>query len=226
MEEKKNKNMKKEIVTIGVLISMLFLIGCSAPQQPSPEVKCDAPYKVISGKCCLDQNTNNVCDDQEQQLPKKEVCTTAGDCKLDTCMGCINKAWLASNPPDRAYCVREQFPEEQYECKCVNNACTEVQKIQTTKINAGSSIRFGEEKLPISVEMQKDTRILFITSEGEEVYTLNQVQDAQITLFYGKESFTIKKGMNKIIGPLNVVYSGVNPPKSGNYAVLKIEKTE
>jgi len=225
----KEKIMKKEIMVLalGVLISMLVVNSGCSPAPATPEVKCDLPYKIVSGKCCLDQNNNNQCDDHEQrQLPTKEACKNDADCELDVCMGCVSKAWSESEANEKFGCIVPQFPAEEYECKCVNDACAEVQKIQKTKVTAGNSIRFGEEKVPITLEMQKDTKILFITEKGDEVYTLDALQEAQITIFYGKEKFIIKKGTSQKIGPLEVVFSGINPPKGGNYAVLKIQKKE
>lgn len=209
----------KKILYLGIfLLGLLVLVTACSQQEPA--VQCNAPYKILGSKCCLDENNNNVCDDEEQKNTQKE-CKRDADCELDACIGCINAEWAKANPV-RPECDR--FGLEEYECKCVNNDCTEVEKTVNTKVMAGDRIRFGEEKLPLTLEMQKDTRILFVTATGDEVYTLNSLQESQITIFYGKDRFIIKKGTTQAIGPLVFVYSGVNPPKSGNYAVIKVIK--
>ena len=213
--------MKREVI-IGIFVLVLIAMGCTTQQ---PAVQCNAPYKIIGSACCLDDDGNGICDNEELKQAEEKMCKTDADCELDACIGCISTKWSKVNPPrEREVCITAQFGIEQYECKCVSNECTEVEKVLPAKIMAGGNIRFGEEKLPITLEMQKDTRILFITDQEDEVYKLDQLQESQITLFYGKERFIIKKGTSQIIGPLTFVYSGVNPPKSGNYAIIKVSK--
>ncbi|MBS3144523.1 hypothetical protein J4208_02965 [Candidatus Woesearchaeota archaeon] len=211
--------MRKEIILALLLLTLITVACTSNPGMPTPT--CQPPYKALGSVCCLDNNNNNQCDDTEELDSK--ACETDANCELDQCLGCINTEWGKVNT-QRPDCA--QFPSTQYECKCIKNACSEVQKLTETKISAGGKVRFGAEKLPITLEMQKDTKILFVTEAGDEVYTLNELQESQITLFYGKERFTIKKGENKAIGPLNFVYTGVNPPKSGNFAVIKLTQPE
>jgi len=194
-------------------------MACTAQQ---PVAQCNAPYKILGEKCCLDDNNNNICDDEEIAKVDQKACETDSNCEIDACLGCINSEWAKANPV-RPECAR--FGIDEYDCKCVNKACTEIKETTITKITVGNAARFGEEKLPISLEMQKDTRILFVTETGEEVYTLDKLQESQITLFYGKNRFIIKKGTSQKIGPLEFIFSGVNPPKSGNFAMIKIDKS-
>ncbi len=205
---------------LGLLILSVVIMACTAQQ---PAAQCNAPYKNIGEKCCLDDNANNICDDEELVKVEQKACETDSDCEIDACLGCINTEWAKANPA-RPECAR--FGANEYDCKCVNKVCTEVKKVIMTKITAGNTVRFDEEKLPMSLEMQKDTKILYVTETGDEVYTLDKLQESQITLFYGKDRFIIKKGTNKIIGPLEFVFSGVNPPKSGNFAMIKVIKPE
>ncbi|MDP1694041.1 MAG: hypothetical protein Q8L34_00700 [Candidatus Woesearchaeota archaeon] len=212
--------MRKEII-LALLILTLVTVACTtSPSLPTPT--CQPPYKALGSTCCLDNNNNNQCDDTEEKLDSK-ACETDANCELDQCLGCINTEWGKANP-QRPDCA--QFPSTQYECKCIKNACSEVQKLTETKISSGGKVRFDESKLPLNLEMQKDTKILFITSEGDEVYSLDSLQESQIMIFYGNDRFTIKKGTNEVIGPLNFVYTGVNPPNSGNFAMIKITEPE
>ncbi|MFH1064057.1 MAG: hypothetical protein V1729_03185 [Candidatus Woesearchaeota archaeon] len=59
--------MKKSVVLISVLLSVisLLLIGCS---QNTPEAVCNPPYMTYKTGCCMDQNSNSVCDDEEDIL--------------------------------------------------------------------------------------------------------------------------------------------------------------
>ena len=208
--------MRKEIILALLLLTLVTIACTTSPSLPTPT--CQAPYKALGSTCCLDNNNNNQCDDAEEKLDSK-ACETDANCELDQCLGCINTEWGKANP-QRPDCAR--FPSTQYECKCVNKACGEVQKLTETKISAGGKVRFDAEKLPITLEMQKDTKILFVTETGDEVYTLNELQESQITIFYGSDRFTIKKGANELIGPLFFLYIGVNPPNSGNFAMIKV----
>ncbi len=51
---------------VAILVILLLLLAC----QPAKSM-CNAPYfEWQSGKCCLDQNGNNVCDTDEEQTPQ------------------------------------------------------------------------------------------------------------------------------------------------------------
>lgn len=211
--------MRKEII-LALLLLTLVTVACSSNPGIST-LTCQSPFKAIGSTCCLDNNNNNQCDDEEQLDSK--VCETDANCELDQCLGCISADWgkINTQRPDCA-----QFPSTQYECKCIKNACSEVQKLTETKIISGGKVRFDESKLPLNLEMQKDTRILFDTYVEDEVFILDSLQESQITIFYGNSRFIIKKGNTEQIGSLRFVYSGVNPPKSGNYALIKVSKAE
>ena len=211
--------MRKEIILTVLLLTIITVACTTRPSTPTPT--CADPYKTLGSRCCLDENSNNQCDDEEKVDAK--ACSTDANCELDQCLGCISTDWgkINTQRPDCA-----QFPSNQYECKCIQSACSEVKKLENTKVIAGGQIRFGEEKLPLALEMQKDTRILFITEDEDEVFTLDAVQESQITIFYGRDRFIIKKGTVQEIGSLQFVYTGVNPPNSGNYAMIKVSQPE
>lgn len=52
--------MKKAALTFIVLLS-LFLIACT------PKVICNDPYIMVGSSCCLDQNHNNICDQDDSR---------------------------------------------------------------------------------------------------------------------------------------------------------------
>ncbi|MFC1742123.1 hypothetical protein ACFL3V_06315 [Nanoarchaeota archaeon] len=55
--------MEKRHVIIGILVISLFLLGCSA--QKTPDLVCNKPYIRYGNGCCMDQNSNNICDDDD-----------------------------------------------------------------------------------------------------------------------------------------------------------------
>jgi len=52
--------MKKRVALL--LIILLFIVGCS---PSTPDVLCEAPYIEHGTSCCMDQNSNSICDDDE-----------------------------------------------------------------------------------------------------------------------------------------------------------------
>jgi hypothetical protein len=74
--------MEKRILVLGLVI-ILFLAGCAA--QKAPEVVCNKPYIKYGASCCMDQNDNSICDDDEDVLfepdysPVKDVADETED---------------------------------------------------------------------------------------------------------------------------------------------------
>ncbi len=59
--------MKKIILGLLMLASILVYSGCT--QQPQQET-CKSPYIEFKlGECCLDSNSNNICDNDEEKEP-------------------------------------------------------------------------------------------------------------------------------------------------------------
>ena len=58
---------KNKILLFGILLSIAFLIGCSA------EETCKKPMTQIGDKCCVDLDGNNICDIEETEEGKEEV---------------------------------------------------------------------------------------------------------------------------------------------------------
>jgi hypothetical protein len=56
----------KLLIVTALLISVLCLmLGCSQ------KIECNSPYTVIENTCCLDKNSNLVCDDNENYVANK-----------------------------------------------------------------------------------------------------------------------------------------------------------
>jgi hypothetical protein len=49
----------KHILVIFSILALIFLIGCA------PEITCSSPYIKVGSTCCLDSNSNNICDTDE-----------------------------------------------------------------------------------------------------------------------------------------------------------------
>ena len=53
----------KKMLMVGIVFLLLFLAACSKSEKK--ELVCDAPYIHHGSECCLDQNSNKVCDNDE-----------------------------------------------------------------------------------------------------------------------------------------------------------------
>jgi len=64
----------KKVLFILIIFSLLFLIGCK--QTPTGEtikgVVCNEPYIRYADDCCLDQNNNKICDNDEKEDKKTD----------------------------------------------------------------------------------------------------------------------------------------------------------
>jgi hypothetical protein len=62
--------MKRIILILSILI-LLLVSACSFDLDEIAEevIKCDPPYIRHGSECCLDQNENAICDDDEAELP-------------------------------------------------------------------------------------------------------------------------------------------------------------
>ncbi len=57
--------MKKDDILLVILIILLVVVGCG---QQTTEKICNSPYfEYQTGQCCVDQNSNSICDTDEQQ---------------------------------------------------------------------------------------------------------------------------------------------------------------
>ncbi|MBI2105884.1 hypothetical protein HYT56_03545 [Candidatus Woesearchaeota archaeon] len=73
--------MKKKLILFGILLTV-FLVsgqGCQVDEKLAKEIAsenidklvvCESPYIRFGTGCCLDQNNNKVCDNDEQQNPE------------------------------------------------------------------------------------------------------------------------------------------------------------
>lgn len=58
--------MKKIMMLTAIIGIFLLVVGCVPPQGTTgPTAGCNAPYKQIGDKCCMDLNNNNICDSDE-----------------------------------------------------------------------------------------------------------------------------------------------------------------
>ena len=56
-----SKTILLSLVMLGLLIA-----GCTIPQLSGSEVVCNSPYIRVGTSCCLDKNSNAICDSDEQ----------------------------------------------------------------------------------------------------------------------------------------------------------------
>jgi len=104
--------MKNKLI-FGLFIISLFLIsGCNQQNlnQFQQEPICKSPYiEYKIGECCLDQNYNSICDnDEPQQIQKVEsekLCISEGDGCLDNSECCGNMVCCRLNNVPNGYCT-------------------------------------------------------------------------------------------------------------------------
>lgn len=83
------------MAVVAVIILAIVFIS-NSNKNVSNEVTCNSPYIKVGTSCCLDQNSNNVCDNdeqptqtqQEQQIKSKigETCVANWDCESNFCL--------------------------------------------------------------------------------------------------------------------------------------------
>lgn len=133
-----------KVVKMGILIAALFAIvflaGCANwnvntdTSDVNNQVQCrnrGAGYIWVAGTCCLDENSNDKCDEQEKKAPCDDECSISlckGDNKK-TFYDCVKKAdgcrKLEPQEMILGQCGVECFSES--DCKsderCNNNKC-------------------------------------------------------------------------------------------------------
>tara|TARA_Y100000310_G_C20522084_1_gene734169 strand:+ start:59 stop:1006 length:948 start_codon:yes stop_codon:yes gene_type:complete len=98
----------KKVLFIGILFLVFFINGCEgvdteriakeiAEENIDKLVVCDSPYIRHGSDCCLDQNENNVCDNDEKTLTDEEpkgaiveeddTISCSDECSNDGCDG-------------------------------------------------------------------------------------------------------------------------------------------
>lgn len=60
----------KKIMLLTSVLAVLLLVGCIPPEGLAP---CNAPYKQIGGKCCMDLNNNGICDSDEAPFQEEVI---------------------------------------------------------------------------------------------------------------------------------------------------------
>lgn len=66
--------MKKTILILGIII-IIVLVSCIPEQvvlEQETEIVCDSPYMRFGQSCCLDKNSNKICDFDEIEEPVRE----------------------------------------------------------------------------------------------------------------------------------------------------------
>jgi len=157
---------------VGLLVVLLFLSACSPAKQVdqiSDEVECVSPLIRSGSDCCLDADSNFICDKDE---------------------------------------INEVYEEEVKE---------------DIRVKAGSRVLIKESDLPMTIFMQRDTRILYTVDGVEEVFILRDLNKFRITFHYENERFKIDERRSLPIGSLLIKFEGVDPPKGGNQAKLFLQ---
>ena len=59
----------KKLIILASVLAILLLAGCVPPEA----VPCNAPYRQVGDRCCMDLNTNGICDSDEEPFKPGEV---------------------------------------------------------------------------------------------------------------------------------------------------------
>src|SRR3989344_8834757 len=65
--------MNKLIILFGLLVLIVLISGCGQTQTIQPKTQtsvCNSPYIQVGTSCCIDQNSNSICDNDETPLCK------------------------------------------------------------------------------------------------------------------------------------------------------------
>lgn len=76
-----NKILKVIIIAIIIIGYSIFISGLGTKEEI--KVTCNKPYIQISKGCCLDKNSNNICDKDENKVTAKVVQKTIGKKVID-----------------------------------------------------------------------------------------------------------------------------------------------
>lgn len=66
-----------------IVISVILIAGCVTFEDQGTGPTCIDPEKLIEGRCCFDEDDNNVCDIDERECP--ESCDDGNPCTKDHC---------------------------------------------------------------------------------------------------------------------------------------------
>lgn len=95
----------KKIILVIILILVVLLSGCTDKDEAGTdkssteqEELCSSPYIQVGTECCLDQNSNNICDSDEAV----EQDVTTGSLQLDSVVQLTNYQEVIHRPPEYA----------------------------------------------------------------------------------------------------------------------------
>jgi len=91
---KQNKN---NYIWIGIAVVVLAIVFISNSNNNSQnEVTCNSPYIKVGNSCCLDQNSNGVCDSDEQpaQTQQGKVSLSLSKSKIEKTLNKTSDDWF------------------------------------------------------------------------------------------------------------------------------------
>jgi len=112
-------NMKSNYIPLFVilLVGIVFISGCTSQTgnensgQQSQQVTCNKPYILVGTSCCLDQNDNSICDnDETPKCTPNWKCSSWSDCsqtgtQTRTCTDENNCGVTTNKPTESQTCT-------------------------------------------------------------------------------------------------------------------------
>lgn len=226
---------KIPLVVFGVL-AILLVSGCITGETPGKST-CNPPYIAYGTDCCLDQNSNDICDNDEGQAQESLKSACPYECckgvnyKTKSCSGgtiCENNRCVK---PDCPYeCCKGQYYKTKdcdYNEECVNNQCVIAQcpyecctgRTYQTKTCSGGFVCVNNKceeikvpKISLSIDACHESLDIF--------HGLGEVLDVYMTLEnYGtKEARNIQvtstsSDVDKILGSSRATIGSLGPNK-------------
>lgn len=66
-----------KIYLLIIILVLIFIAGCTTTTQQAQEISCNKPYIPFAATCCLDENDNSICDNDENKTSQE--CETCKD---------------------------------------------------------------------------------------------------------------------------------------------------
>ena len=135
--------MKKIIVFSLLIVSMLIAMGCEGidVSQLSDEdlariaeqaIVCNEPYMRFETGCCLDQNSDGICDTGEVVIPENSDTCVPHECVYQAYAGGVKECGIIDDGCDGTINCNYQAYAGGLECppgnECVNNNCVETEE--------------------------------------------------------------------------------------------------
>lgn len=176
------------IIAIAILVSVMYLaLPKQTPQQQESnatlEVTCNAPYIKVGTTCCLDQNSNSICDSDENekliplQTPKQQ--------ELQTPTQIVTATALPEDKKNQPQLVLEIISKDTLE-PVIEELARGLQKKDSIKVKV-SDPRYATPVEQAKVMISTTQESFYTNALGIAVVNISKAGSANLTAY--KEKF-------------------------------------